>query len=400
MTTNLSDVQLSSEALRLLPAVAQALSLTPAAARKLRDRLWRFSAHLRQPRKDDGTCNKTPYFDRWDANTDTSHLTAEDPRYAPQAECQRVYETLMALLLEAHGIPGQPDQATALTETVLGRAFQPSSLSCRHMDQPISGDDISRALSYSTGRLGAYEIPTTYREELNDGGCHRHTNIAWMKPLHIDYDLRAALESHLRQATVPNKAVANALDKIQVKAYCTDKHTIPPHFSNRDVRWATWPDSMQYASHFECAMVEMELMVQLYEFVGAPRLDPTTLTSIERTRGRPVEPETRCCFVTGDDLAYTEYVQAATNPRGGRSAYHVGHVLPLTRGGKHCWENIAWMSEDGNRIQGNDTLEEIELKLVRAVDYHLRRDFAAAQPSQTFYQKVDVLRHLLTDIGQ
>jgi hypothetical protein len=236
--------------------------------------------------------------------------------------------------------------------------------------------------------------------ELNDGGHHEHTNVGWMKPLHINYALRNAFRTHLTQSGAPNKAIKNASDKIQVKAYCTDKQTMPPFFSNRDVRWATWPDSPQYASHYQCAMIEMELMVELYEFADAPALGEDLVLEIQNIRGRPISPGTRRCFVTGKILKYEDYIQAAINPSGGRSRYHVGHVLPLTRGGRHVWDNTEWMSDDGNRIQGNDTLDEIEAKLVDTVQYHLKRDISAAMSHQELSTKAESLWNVLNGVRE
>ena len=160
---------------------------------------------------------------------------------------------------------------------------------------------------------------------------------------------------------------------------------MPPFFSNRDIRWETWPTSIQYASHFECAMVELELLAQLYEFVGAPKLDDAITSIISKTLGRAIVPNSRRCFVTGRYLDFNSYLEAATYPRGGRSKYHVGHILPLTRQGRHSRENIAWQSDDGNRIQGNDTVDEIEAKLIDIVEYHLRRDMNLEIPPQAFW---------------
>ncbi|KYH31231.1 hypothetical protein [Neomoorella mulderi] len=390
----------NNKASKLLQYVKNSLNLSDNEANKLEKRLWLFASCIRQPRKDDRSCNKTPFFNRWDINNQTSYLTPEDPRYATEEECQRVYETLLAMLLEAYGISIPPDSDIKIVEETLGRSFKPHSLICVHTGKMISGDDIKRALSYTTQRLGNYEIPTSYRVELNAGGRHEHTNVGWMKPLHIIYTLRNILRSHLRRAGVPSNAIKNALDKIQVKAYCTDKVTMPPYFSNRDVRWATWPSSNQYASHYECAMIELELLAELYEFAGAPLLPDKIKSQIIEARRRTFLSHPRRCFVTGRVLNFIDYVQAAINTQGGRSAYHVGHITPLTRGGRHTWENIAWQSDDGNRIQGNDTVQEIEVKLVDAVMYHLRRDMEKEKPSREFYEKVEMLWSLLNDIRE
>jgi hypothetical protein len=389
---------LGAQANALLPYVNAALSLSNSEAKRLNERLWAFSGKVRQPRKDDHACNKTPFFDRWDLNSSTSYLTLDDPRYASHQTCEQVCATLAALLLEARAVPQPPSEGISLAEETLGRPFRPHSLTCVHTGKAISGHDIKQALNYTTQPLGTYEIPASYRVSLHAGGRHEPANVGWMKPIHINYALRSALRTHLAESGVPGRAIKKALDKIQVKAYCTDKVTLAPFFSNRDVRWATWPDSIQYAPHYQCAMVEIELMAELYEFANAPALDEGLAQSIEEARRRPISPGTRHCFVTGRILDYEEYVQAVANPKDDGSAYQAGYVLPLIRGGRHTRENVAWASGDGYRLQGNSTLEEIEVKLVNAVEYHLKRDMAMAPPPRGLYSKVEKLWTLLNDI--
>ena len=389
---------IGTEASDLLLRVQEALQLSVPQTTKLKERLWTFSNRIRQPRKDDGKCNKTPFCDRWDTNIITSHLTPTDPRYATESECQQIFGKLLALMLEAEEVNDLSSTTTKLAESFLGRSFQAQTLVCVHTQQKILKSDLKLALGYSTQRLGGYEIPTSYILDLDLGGYHQIANVGWMKPLHINYQLRQALCTHLQQAEVKRAAISNALDKIQVKAYCTDKVTMPPHFSNRDVRWATWTDGNQYASHFQCAMIEMELMTQLYEFTNAPMLDPKLSDAVTKIRGQAVVSGSRLCFVTGEILCFEDYLQAAVNPKGGKSNYHVGHLLPLTRGGKHRWDNIAWVSDAGNRIQGNDTLEEIEARLIKAVEYHIRRDLTTPNLLPTLDLKGKRLWSLLNDI--
>ncbi len=393
----MNDLDLGSTANGLLPFVKISLSLSDQELKKLTERLWCFSSSLRQPRKDEASCNKTPFFERWDTGN-ISHLTVNDPRYASKPECQKIFAILLALLLECDGVATPPEAAILIIEKILKRKFHPHNLKCFHSKQNISADDIKRALNYSTQRLGAYEIPVSYQMELNQGGTHIHTNVGWMKPLHINYQLRECLKADLIRAIGDRKAIKNFLDKIQVKAYCTDKVTIPPHYSNRDFRWATWPNGIQYASHYQCAMIELELMAQLYEFENAPNLAISLLLEVETVRGRNIVIGHKKCFVTGKKLNFTDYLEAAIAHQGGKSKYHVGHIVPLTRGGKHTADNIAWASDDGNRIQGNNTIEEIEAKLVDAVEYHLIRDLNQDNPPQVFYDKVEKLWNLLNDI--
>src|SRR5215211_3301751 len=108
----------------LLADVASALGLSPQESQKLTDRLWRFASQIRQPRKDDGTCNKTPYVNRWDTNTLTSHLTPSDPRYASRRESEDIYQWLLASLLEAHGVSSLPSAGAAHAQHILGRALR------------------------------------------------------------------------------------------------------------------------------------------------------------------------------------------------------------------------------------------------------------------------------------
>jgi hypothetical protein len=386
-----SDI--SADVATLHAAAVSALGLPTKLSPKLHARLWTFASRFRQPRKDDGKCNKTPFFTRWDTNPVKSHLTVEDPRYASMEECERVYCRLLSLVLEAEGAAPCVDVTVrTLASARLGREIAPGSLKCADTNETITADDIKAAIGYSTPRLGHYDVPTTYIKQLTEKGRHEASNVAWMKPLHIIYKLRTKLQEELLKALgeAPDKMVASArkksikkvLDKIQVKAYCTDKVTMPPFYSNRDVRWATWATdqgsdktfAIQYASHRDCAMIELELMAQLFEFASAPNLPDDLATELKTARGEALKATARMCFITGKVLDFAAYAQGAIDAKGGRSKYHVGHVTPLTRGGRHEYENIEWTSDDGNRIQGNDTLEEIEAKLFDAVIFHLQRD--------------------------
>lgn len=368
-----TDLQvLGAQAASLLPHVQSILSLSDVELNKLVDRVHCFAFKVRLPRKDDRSCNKTPYFDRFDINA-SSYLIPQDPKYATQEQCQAVAAMLLAQLFEAQDLyPSllpHPD-----ISGILGHSPVQGSLTCKYQGRRITANDIKRALSYSTPRLGNYDISTTYIQELDDGGLHRADNVTWMKPVHINYKLRSVLRQKLLASGATSKAANTALDKIQVKAYCTDKQTMPPHFSNRDVRWETWHESHQFASHYECAMIEMELMAELFEFHGAPDLNPELSAEVADVRGKPIQKDSMKCYITGKNFSFESYVDGAVNTHGGKSNYHVGHITPLTRGGKHSWQNIAWIGDDGNRIQGNETIEEIEQKLITAVEYHLKRD--------------------------
>ena len=377
----------------VLNQIKEFLDLNDSEVKTLSDRLWCFSSKIRQPRKDDGTCNKTPYFERWDTDIVRSHITNADPRYATELECERIYLYLLAKLFEVESDKPLNSENIETFSRIVGQEINTQNLLCIQTSRNIIALDIKSSLHYSTQRLGSYDIPISYNRELNQGGRHMRSNVGWLKPIHIVYELREVLKRSLLDIKVPSKAVKNALDKIQVKAYCTDKVTMPPFYSNRDVRWATWANSIQYASHFECTMIELELMAELFEFTGTPALNQDIKNRIEAILGREIQYNTRRCFITGKEMVFNDYLNSAVNTNGGRSAYHVGHIQPLTREGLHSYTNISWTSDDGNRIQGNDTISEIEEKLISAVIYHLQRD--SASPNHNFYEKLDRLESVI-----
>jgi|SRR3989344_1792472 len=328
---------MDSRIAKILGYIELSLELSPKEKEKLLERVWSFASKVRQPRKDDRSCNKTPYFDRWDVNTKTSYLTNIDARHAPKQECELVILKLLVLLLEVADAKIEKIGETIdaeLIKSMLGREMRLANLKCIVTNQKITKDDIKKSIQYATQRLGSFDIPIGYVKELSDGGKHNHDNVGWIKPFHINYKLRDILKKEIIAAGGKPKSVKSVLDKIQVKAYCTDKFTMPPYFSNRDVRWATWPESNQYASHYECYMIELELMTEIFEFVHAPNLDEQIKIEIQEKRGKELAQNSRKCYITGRDLSFKTYLEGATSPKGGKSLYHVSHPNPLTRG----WE--------------------------------------------------------------
>ena len=47
----------------------------------------------------------------------------------------------------------------------------------------------------------------------------------------------------------------------------------------------------------------------------------------------------------------------------GESTFQVGHMLPLKNGGRHSGDNIEWISDDGNRIQGSLNISDTRTML-------------------------------------
>lgn len=336
----------------------------PQAARKLEERLDTIAYKIRLPLPSDRSCNQTPLRDRWIVAPE-SYLTAEDPRYALEEDCLAIKAKLLADACEFMDITDIHDDVVEAAEFVLDRELRPGTARCFQTNEPLSLNDLALAATLSTNQVGSGELSVEYRTALNAGGHHRADNVGWVRPPHEIVLLRGILNR--------NRVPGSLLDKVQLKAYSTDKFTMPPYFSNRDYRWATWVASPQFASRTDCRGVELQLLAQMLEFVGAPRLNDRDKAAVESHINRPLEIDGCRCPITGEPIVYAAFLAAAENPQAGRSAYHVGHLNPLTRGGRHDRGNVVWMSDAGNRIQGNDTFDEIVALIQRAADYHRQR---------------------------
>lgn len=334
-----------------------------AAAKKLPDRIDTVAYKIRLPRPADRSCNSTPMRDRW--VTDDSYLQKGDPRYATEDTCDAIKAMLLAEACEFRGVDEPRDHVRTAAEEVLGRDLEPESATCFQTAEPLGLNDLVVATGISTYQVGSAELTVEYRTPLTEGGIHEAANVGWVRPPVEILSLRSILNN--------NGIPGSLLNKVQLKAYSTDKVTMPPHFSNRDYRWATWVDSNQFASRTDCRGVELQLLAQILEFQGAPRISAEHQAEVERHLGRALNLNDCRCPITGEPLMYEEFVDATNNPRPGKSAYHVGHLDPLTRGGKHYQANVVWMSDAGNRIQGNDTFQEIVALLKRAATYHTNR---------------------------
>jgi len=301
--------------------------------------------------------------DRW--VTEDSYLQQDDPRYATNEECDAIKAKLLAHACEFRGISGPPAEVRDAAAQILGHSIAPGSATCFQSGESLSLEDLGLAATIATYQVGSAELTVEYRDPLTETCLHRAANIDWVRPPREILSLRSILSQ--------NGVPGTLLNKVQLKAYSTDKVTMPPHFSNRDYRWATWVNSNQFASRTDCRGVELQLLAQILEFDGAPRLSQEHHREVEQHLDRELRPGSCLCPITGEKLVYADFVEAVDNPQAGKSAYHVGHLDPLTRDGKHQKENVVWMSDAGNRIQGNDTFHEIVDLIKRAAEYHTQQ---------------------------
>ena len=155
--------------------------------------------------------------------------------------------------------------------------------------------------------------------------------------------------------------------KIKVKAYQTDRAQTGAHQTNREKRWESHPDNYQFAFRRDCNDVEASLILQVCMFEGA---DPVLVRMLQNNNLLPLNFDIYKCPITGEVLKYNDFEQEILNQIHGKSCFQVGHLNPLKSTGGHTANNIGWISDDGNRIQGSLSMEEVDQLLKRI--YHNR----------------------------
>ena len=273
----------------------------------------------------------TRYQTRWG-------LEVEDPRRSEPEDCLGIARKLIGLL-------------RPLAESPTGRVIMESLAS--HSMTP-------------------YELPVTYSFR--------------QMPIHTADNFSLINEDLLRHVTgcrllllargTPRLALMRAAyEKIRVKTYLTDRAQTGAHKTNREKRWEAHPDSVQFALRSTCMQIERVLVNQLVHFAEFPTdvrqlLDDGDLLSSLETPAR--------CPVTRLPLSFVDFEKAVVDPEHGRSRFQVGHLDPLKLEGSawsngHRPDNISWISEDGNRIQGS-----LSLRGTREMLHRIWREYSTA----------------------
>ncbi len=93
--------------------------------------------------------------------------------------------------------------------------------------------------------------------------------------------------------------------------------------------------------------------------------DKELVSMLQKNRLRPDHFDEYKCPITGDVLIYQDFENEILNPLHGKSAFQVGHLNPLKSTGGHNADNIGWISDDGNRIQGSLSMDEVNALLIK-----------------------------------
>ena len=228
--------------------------------------------------------------------------------------------------------------------------------SCNIVCDSVAHDPSLRVLLQEVNKLRRvpYEFPLSYVGH-DQNPVHKSGNVRWV----VNDDLRWLLKARsiLRNASGTTKAAIREIEKakFQVKLYKTDRALTGKDKTNRARRWEVLAGDFQHSPLEDCWSAERKLTTDLVNFQGFPTALKTRFVE-QGLIGADASPT--LCPVTFEPLSFDELAEAVTNATIGRSQYQIGHLHPLKREGKHDGTNICWQSADGNRIQGDLTVED------------------------------------------
>ncbi|MEH1818162.1 MAG: hypothetical protein V7L31_03535 [Nostoc sp.] len=221
-----------------------------------------------------------------------------------------------------------------------------------------------------------YEAPIDYlvKPDISDKTTriHRLGNVAWTYTETILRTLK--LRKFLTQGeTSPDAKFFKLVlsDKIKIKTYLTDRALTGNFKTNREKRWETHPHSVQFANRRTCMEIEYVLIEQLCTFDGFPA---TSRQALEKEKVLFNTQPVFQCPITLIPMSFEKFEAELTTRTHGKSSFQVGHLNPLklddpasaTSG--HTADNISWISDDGNRIQGSKSLDSIRKLLKQIAD--------------------------------
>lgn len=200
-----------------------------------------------------------------------------------------------------------------------------------------------------------YEIPIDYIAS-NTPRIHLSDNISWQwgdLPLTV-----VNLRKYLTDSTKHDYAAffRGVYNKVKTKTYLTDRVLTGTHKTNREKRWECHPDSVHFALRRVSWEIELKLIRLVCHFDGFPT-DLKTL--MEAASIIQFDDETAKCPITFEPLSFINFRNEIENTTHGKSNFQVGHMNPLKSddtGNGHNAENISWISEQGNRIQGSNSV--------------------------------------------
>lgn len=282
---------------------------------------------------------KVPKIDSTKFRFRWSNLLAGDPRFCSFIECVDIARDLLA---------------------DLARGW---------LDEPENDELLKLCFDHS---LLPYEVPLDYKDRLTGSAVpriHQRGNLLWTYTPTMLRTLK--LRQYLTQAaTSPDATFFKVVleNKIKVKTYLTDRVLTGSYKTNREKRWEVHPNSVHFANRRTCMEIEYALIEQLCSFAD---FSTSSQKMLQAAGILPAELVTYRCPITLDPMSFTLFHNQLLNPVAGKSDFQVGHLNPLklddptSVASGHSSRNIAWVSADGNRMQGSLSLAELRSLLRR-----------------------------------
>ena len=247
--------------------------------------------------------------------------------------------------------PGNDPRSATFEECV--QVFtRACNIVCDQVDQEFSLRVVLKDLR-ANSRV-PYEFPLGYMDH-GQTPVHTPSNIKWL----VNDDFKWLLKARriLRSAAGASREAIRAIEtsKIEVKLFKTDRALTGKDKTNRAKRWEVLAGDFQHSSLEECWSAERKLTTGLVNFTGFPA---TLRGEFARQGLIELDAAATLCPVTLEPLNFDDLAQAVLNTTIGISQYQIGHLLPLKRDGRHDGDNICWQSANGNRIQGDLSMEE------------------------------------------
>lgn len=194
-----------------------------------------------------------------------------------------------------------------------------------------------------------YDVPVDY-SDLSLDAIHKPENVTLLHVNHIisTFEKRVKLREIL-SPILPKKI----LEKVNVSSYKTERSLTGAFKSNREYRWEVVAMSPQGATKAGCWDVEIKLLEQILAMENCPVEElPEELRYLEESK--------TLCPVMLSPLDFNDLVEEGNSATHGESNLQLGHLNPKSVNlGAHNKDNISWISKEGNRIQGNNSIEDI-----------------------------------------
>lgn len=184
----------------------------------------------------------------------------------------------------------------------------------------------------------------------------------------INHDLRE-LKKILRE----NRFPSNLISAIETRALRSGRRQTGVFRSNRQSRWTlihadpVHGTDPQYGTEEDCKTILIKLLLTTLEFKNAPEINDSRIVELsEQYLNKPLEPGNFRDSLLLEFLDFQTLREEADNPTHGYSEFHIGHLDP-TIVPKHVPDNITWRTLRSNLIQGNMTLREAKIYIIKLI---------------------------------